>query len=103
MVQHDSFATQGDTDRMITIKINDITATFSGERWKCGDKVVQQMLNDSFDTDEIAVSDGYRISKYDTDVIGLDGVALDVVAHLRPEIIEYEADVIPEEEKEVVV
>jgi len=88
---------------MITVKFYDIEATFSGERWKCDDKVVQKMLNESFDTDEIAVSDAYRISNFDTSVIGLDGVVLDAIAHLDPEIVEYVPEVIPEEQEGVVI
>ncbi len=88
---------------MITIEFNDVEATFSGERWKCDDEVVRKMLNDSFDMDEVAVSDSYRTSEYDENVVGLDGVALDAVAFLKPEIIEYSQDSVPEEEEGIVV
>ncbi len=86
---------------MITVKFYDIEATFSGERWKCDDDEVRKMLNDSFDTDEVVISDAYRTSEYDKKVIGLDGVALDAIAHLNPEIVEYEEDTIPKEQEGV--
>lgn len=88
---------------MITIKFNDIEATFSGERWKCDNKDVRKMLNDSFDMDEVTVSDTYRVSEYDKTVTGLDAMALDAVAFLKPEIVEYSQDLVPEEEEDVVI
>lgn len=88
---------------MITIKFNDVTATFSGERWKCDDEDSRKMLNDSFDMDEVAVSDSYRVSEYDETVTGLDAVALDAVAFLKPEIIEYLEDSVLAEEEGVII
>lgn len=88
---------------MIAIKFDkNFEATFSGERWKCDDEDVQRILNDTLDLDEVSVSDAYRTSEYDASVYGLDGVALDAVSFLEPEIIEYVPDEIPEEQEGVV-
>ena len=88
---------------MITIKFGkNYEATFSDERWKCDDEDVRKMLNGFLDLDEVTVSDAYRTSKYDASVYGLDSVALDAVSFLKPEIIEYEPDEIPEEIEGVV-
>lgn len=88
---------------MIKIRLsNKIEATFSDMRWKCDDKDVQKILNDAFNLDEVTVSDAYRVSEYDNDITGLDAVILDAVAFLKPKIIEYVPDEIPEEVKGVV-
>lgn len=88
---------------MIKIKFGkNYEATFSDQRWKCDDKVAQKMLNVMLDLDDVSVSSAYRTSEYDKDVFGLDGVALDSVSFLSPEIAEYEPDLILEEEEGVV-
>lgn len=88
---------------MITIEFYDVTATFSGERWKCDIEDIQKMLNDSFDMDEVAVSDAYKVSEYDETVTGLDAVVLDAAAFLKPKIVEYLQDLMLEEEEGVVI
>lgn len=89
---------------MIKIKFGkNLEATFSGSRWKSKNKDAAKMLNGFLDLDEVSVSDAYRTSEYDSEVYGLDGVALDAVAFLKPEVVEYEPDEILAEEKGVVV
>ena len=87
---------------MITVKIDTVKATFEYESWKCKDKATEVFLNDWFDIDEISVSDAYRESKYDKSVTGIDGVVLDSIAFLQPEIIEYIPRVIKEEKGTVI-
>ena len=87
---------------MITVKIDTVEATFEYESWKCKDKATEVFLNDWFDIDEISVSDAYRESKYDKSVTGIDGVVLDSIAFLQPEIIEYIPRVIKEEKGTVI-
>lgn len=88
---------------MIKIKFGkDYEATFSGERWRCDDKDVQRVLNGLLDLDEVRVSDAYRTCEYDSTVHGLDGVALDAVAFLGPDLVGHEPDEVSVEEKGVV-
>ena len=90
---------------MIKVKFgknNRLEAKFSGSQWKSDDKDVTKMLNSFLDPDEVSVSDAYWTSEYDSKVHGLDGVALDAIAFLEPEVVEYEPDEIPVEEKGVV-
>ena len=91
---------------MIKIKFgfnNGFEAKFSGSRWKSKDRDVAKMLNGFLDLDEVSVSDAYRTSEYDSTVYGLDAKALDGVAFLEPEVVEYEPDEIPAEEEGVVI
>ena len=81
---------------MIKIRLpNKVEATFSGTRWRCDDKDVQEMLNGTFDADEVSVSDAYRVFKK---AEGLDAVALKAVWHLDPELVEnVPPETVPEE------
>lgn len=88
---------------MVIIKLYDTIAIFSNEQWACKDAEIQKSLNDTFNIDDIIVSNVYQISKYNRSVHGLDGVALDAIALLKPEIIEYIPDKIPEEQEGVVI
>jgi len=88
---------------MITIKLNNIIATFSGEQWTSDNERVQEFLNNTFDINEFGPSVTYAISEHDKSVHGLDGAALDAIAILKPEIVEYVPDKIPEEQEGVVI
>jgi len=88
---------------MITIKLNNILATFNGEQWSSDNERVQEFLNNTFDINEFGPSVTYETSKYDKNVHGLDGAALDAIATIKPEVIEYIPDEIPEEQEGVVI
>ena len=88
---------------MITIKLNNVLATFSGEQWSNDNERVQEFLNNTFDINEFGPGVTYAISKYNKSVHGLDGAALDAIAILKPEIVGYIPDEIPEEQEGVVI
>ena len=87
---------------MITVKINNAIAMFD-EQWSSDDAEVQKFLNSTFDINEFGPSVTYAISEYGKSVHGLDGAALDAIAILKPEIVKYIPDEIPEEQEGVVI
>jgi len=80
---------------MTTILLYGSVCTFNGEVWKCSpddgdvDEVLERMLNDSFDPDTVVYGDGYKVSKYDKTVTGVDAIALDAISIFEPVVINH--------------
>ena len=88
---------------MIIVEINKKKAVFNIDQWSSNDIATKRILNDLFDTDSVSVSDTYKVSKYNKTIQGVDAVALDTIANLKPEIIEYIPDELPIETTGVVI
>ena len=87
---------------MLIIQYENIKATFSQDRWRSKDKVLEKLLNEHKPRDEeLSISNMYLEDKKNS-LTGIDVLAFKNIAFLKPKLIKHVPEPIPEEREGVV-